>query len=52
MPTTTEKLDGSVEAAEKTGLRTSFVWPWLLGAAVVLLVLDLAVRRTNHASNI
>ena len=46
MPETVLKLDGSVETAEKPGFRTAFLWPWLLGAAAVLLVLDLAVRRT------
>jgi uncharacterized membrane protein len=46
MPETVLKLDGSVEAAEKPGLRTVLIWPWLLGFAAVVLVLDLAVRRT------
>src|SRR5262249_15407900 len=46
IPQTIVKLDGSVSAAEKTGLQTNLVWPWFLGAAVVLLIIDLAVRRT------
>ena len=46
MPETILKLDGNVKAAEKPGLRTVLLWPWLLGAALALLVLDLAVRRT------
>ena len=41
------KVDGYLEAAEKTGLRTMFLWPWLLGAGLVLFVIDLAVRRTG-----
>lgn len=47
MPETIAKLDGIVEAAEKPGLRTVLLWPWLLGAALILLVLDLALRRTS-----
>ena len=46
MPNTVLPLDGTVEAAEKPGLRTVLLWPWLLGFAAVVLVLDLAVRRT------
>ncbi len=46
MPETILNLDGNVEAAEKPGLRTVLLWPWLLGLALVVLVLDLAVRRT------
>jgi uncharacterized membrane protein len=46
MPETVAKFEGNVEVAEKTGLQTLLLWPWLLGVAAVLLVLDLAVRRT------
>jgi hypothetical protein len=46
MPETVVKLDGGVETVEKPGLRTILLWPWLLGFAAVVLVLDLAVRRT------
>ena len=46
MPETVRKVDGSVEAAEQPGRRTLFLWPWVLGAVMVLLVLDLALRRT------
>jgi uncharacterized membrane protein len=47
MPETVLKLDGGIEVAEKAGLRTILLWPWLLGFALVVLVLDLAVRRTG-----
>ncbi len=46
MPETVLKPDGGIEVAEKPGLRTIQIWPWLLGFAAVVLVLDLAVRRT------
>ena len=46
MPETILKLDGNVEAAEKPGVRTVLLWPWLLGTALVVFVIDLAVRRT------
>ena len=52
MPETILKLDGDVETAEKPGVRTVLLWPWLLGAAAVLLVLDLAVRRTARPSGL
>jgi hypothetical protein len=45
----TSKVDGSIEAAEKPGLKTVLVWPWLLAFALVVFVLDLAVRRTAKA---
>jgi uncharacterized membrane protein len=47
VPEVVAKVDGYLEAAEKTGLRTMFLWPWLLGAGLVLFVIDLAVRRTG-----
>jgi hypothetical protein len=47
MPEVATKLDGIVEAADKTGLRTTFLWSWLLGAGLFVLVIDLAVRRTS-----
>ncbi len=50
MPEVVAKVDGTVESAEKTGLRTMLLWPWLLGAGLVVLVIDLAVRRTGRAS--
>ena len=40
MPETVGKPDGSIEVAEKPGLRTVMIWPWLLGFAAVVLVLD------------
>jgi Ca-activated chloride channel homolog len=46
MPETIVKLDGDVETADKPGLRTVLLWPWLLSIAAVVLVVDLAVRRT------
>jgi hypothetical protein len=46
MPQTAVKVDGTIESAEKTVLRTMLLWPWLLAAALVVLVIDLAVRRT------
>jgi uncharacterized membrane protein len=46
MPETVLKLEGSVETVDKPGLKTVAIWPWLLGAAAVVLVIDLAVRRT------
>ncbi len=49
MPEVAAKVDGTIEAAEKPGLRTMFLWPWLLGAGLVVLVIDLAVRRTGRA---
>ena len=47
MPEVAAKVDGAIESAEKTGLRTMLLWPWLLGAGLVVLVVDLAVRRTG-----
>ena len=47
MPEVMAKVDGNLQPAEKTGLRTMFLWPWLLGAGLVVLVIDLAVRRTG-----
>jgi uncharacterized membrane protein len=41
------KVDGNLQPTEKTGLRTMFLWHWLLGAGLVVLVIDLAVRRTG-----
>ncbi len=49
MPAAAAKADGAVETAEKTGLRTMYFLPWLLGAGLVVLVIDLAVRRTGKA---
>ena len=46
MPETILKPEGTIEVAEKPGLRTVAIWPWLLGFAAIVLVLDLAVRRT------
>ena len=48
MPETVAKVDGHLQPTEKTGLRTMFLWPWLLGAGLVVLVIDLAVRRTGR----
>jgi len=39
------KADGDIKVADTTGLRTMLLWPWLLGAGLVVLVIDLAVRR-------
>ena len=47
MPAVVAKVDGTIEAAERTVLRTMLLWPWLLGAGLVVLVIDLAVRRTS-----
>ncbi len=49
MPEVAAKVDGTLEPTEITGLRTMFLWPWLLGSGLVLLVVDLAVRRTGRA---
>ena len=49
MPEVVAKVDGELQPAEKTGLRTMLLWPWLLGAGLVVLVVDLAVRRTGRA---
>ena len=49
IPEVATKLDGTIEPAEKTGLQTMLLWPWLLGAGLVVLVIDLAVRRTGRA---
>ena len=49
MPELVAKVEGTVEPAEKIGLRMEFLWSWLLGAGLVVLVLDLAVRRTGKA---
>jgi len=50
-PETVHDPEGRIEIAEKRGLQTVLVWPWLLGLAAVLLVLDLAVRRTPVGSS-
>jgi Ca-activated chloride channel homolog len=44
-PVAVAKIDGETEVAEKTGLRTTLLWHWLLGAGLVVFVIDLAVRR-------
>jgi len=48
-PEIAAKVDGPVEPTEKTGLRSIFLWPWLLAAGLVVLAIDLAVRRTGKA---
>ncbi len=50
MPEVAAKVDGTVEPAAWTGLRTRLLWAWLLGAGLVMLVIDLAVRRTGGAA--
>ena len=45
MPKVADKVAGVIEPAEKAALRTLFLWPWLSGAGLVVLVIDLAVRR-------
>ncbi|MGO9112816.1 MAG: glutamine amidotransferase [Thermoguttaceae bacterium] len=50
MPEVVAKVNGTFEPAEKTGWQTMFLWPWLLGAGLVILVIDLAVRRTGRAA--
>ncbi len=50
MPEVAAKVDGTVEPAARTGLRTRLLWAWLLGAGLVMLVIDLAVRRTGGAA--
>ena len=49
MPDVQVKLAGDLTPVEKTGLRTMLFWHWLLGAGLVVLVIDLAVRRTGRA---
>ena len=51
MPETVGKPDGSIEVAEKPGLRTVMIWPWLVGFAAIVLVLDLWVRRTARPAD-
>ena len=50
VPEVVAKVDGTVVSAEKTSLRTMLLWPWLLGAGLVVLVVDLAVRRMGGAA--
>jgi uncharacterized membrane protein len=47
MPEVMAKLDGSLQPAEMTGLQTMLLWSWFLGAALVVLMVDLTVRRTG-----
>ena len=49
IPEIAAKVEGTVQAAETTGLRTMLLWPWLLGAGLVVLVIDLGVRRMGRA---
>jgi Ca-activated chloride channel homolog len=46
VPDTAAKVEGSIQPVEKTGTTSTLLWHWLLGAGLVMLVLDLAVRRT------
>lgn len=46
IPETVEKVEGDLASTEKIGLRTTLLWHWLLGAGLVVLVIDLTVRRT------
>ena len=48
IPETVVKVEGDLASTEKTGLRTMLLWHWLLGAGLVVLVIDLAVRRTGR----
>jgi len=48
MPDVVAKTDGRLTPAEKTRSRTMFLWSWLLGAGLFLLVADLTVRRTGR----
>jgi Ca-activated chloride channel homolog len=50
MPDTAANVDCSIQPVEKTGLHSVLLWSWLLGAGLVVLVLDLAVRRTGTAA--
>jgi uncharacterized membrane protein len=46
IPETVEKVEGDLASTERIGLRTTLLWHWLLGAGLVVLVIDLTVRRT------
>jgi hypothetical protein len=50
MPEGVSHVDGDLQRAEATGLRTMLLWSWLLGAGLVVLVVDLTVRRAGKAS--
>ena len=47
IPEIVAKVDGDLASTEKTGLRTMLLWPWLLGAGLVVLVIDLAVGEKD-----
>jgi hypothetical protein len=47
VPEVAVNVDGALEPAEKTALRTLLLWPWLLAAGLLVLVIDLVVRRTS-----
>jgi hypothetical protein len=49
MPEVEAQADGDLQPAEMTAKRTLLLWPWLLGAGLVALVVDLVVRRTGRA---
>ena len=45
VPEPTARGEGDLASTEKTGLRTTPVWHWLLAAGLAVLMIDLAVRR-------
>ncbi len=48
VPEAAAKIEGLLTAATRNGLRTIYLWPWLLGAATMVLVIDLAVKRMGR----
>src|SRR5208282_3311358 len=52
MPEIEAKVEGMVTSTEKSVPVAKFLWPWLLGAGLVLLVIDLAVRRTGRPAKL
>ena len=45
VPPAAAKLEGPIAAETKSGLRTIYLWPWMLGVSLLVLLMDLAVKR-------
>jgi Ca-activated chloride channel homolog len=48
MPATQTEPEGDIKREEREFPKSLLLWPWLFGAGVILLVGDLAVRRTGR----
>ena len=51
MPEVMAVVEGKFTPVEKIRSRTILLWSWLLGAGLIVLVVDLTVRRTGGVGN-